>query len=213
MVPKAQSMKNLLIAGLLAAFALTACGRSSNVSTQSAVTGAPQTSGGTIIVRAGTKAEGRLQQEISTNKSHDGDAFTIDVQNSMFHHNPPALVGAVIEGHLANVTPAGMGKKPGLTLVFDDIKMPDGATAPADVTIVNMGLFNAKTHRWRTAGMMLGGAIAGHMVAGKHHGGVAGAAGGYLLSQHMKSNVDVKRGTLIEVRFSSDATSAQQSHS
>jgi hypothetical protein len=197
-------MKQLLFAaGIVALVALGACGRSSNVSTQSAVTGAPA-AGGTVLVKAGTTFRGQLQEEVATNKSHDGDTFTI-VEHDTLMHKDLALHGAVIHGHLENVSAAGAGKKPGLTVVFDDIGLPDGRTAPIDVRIVNIGAFDAKTHHWRTIGMVLGGGMAGHIVAGKHHGGLAGAAGGYVLSQEMKTNVDVKPGTLIEVQFLHDA--------
>jgi hypothetical protein len=197
-------MKHVLIgAGLTAAILLAACGKSSNVSTQSAVTGAPE-GGGAVLVAAGTRFDGRLQTEIATNKSHDGDPFTI-AEHDTWLHAAPALHGAVIEGHVENVSPAGMGKKPALTLVFDDIRMPNGTTAPVDVRLVNVGAFDAKTHHWRTFGMVIGGGLAGHMAAGKHHGGLMGAAGGYLLSQQMKTNVDVRPGTEIELRFQQNA--------
>lgn len=193
----------LIVAALIATVAVSACGKSSNVSTQSAVTGAPA-SGGAVLVTAGTRFDGKLQSEIATNKSHNGDTFTI-AEHDTWMHSDPALHGAVIEGHLANVSPAGMGKKPSLTLVFDDIRMPDGTTAPVDVRMVNVGAFDAKTHHWRTIGMVIGGGLAGHMAAGKHHGGMMGAAGGYLLSQEMKTNVDVRPGTVIELRFLQNA--------
>jgi hypothetical protein len=197
-------MKHMLIgAGLIAVIALTACGRSSNVSTQSAVTGAPAGSG-PVVVKSGTRFYGKLQNEVSTNKSQNGDRFTINQQDTLFHKDA-ALHGAVIEGHLDNVSAAGMGKKPAMTIVFDDIRMADGTVAPIDVKIVNVGAFDAKTHHWRTLGMVIGGGMAGHMAAGKHHGGMMGAAGGYMLSQEMKTNVDVKPGTQIELQFLQDA--------
>jgi hypothetical protein len=197
-------MKQIVFAACLAALvALTACGRSSNVTTQSAVTGAPS-AGGTVLVKSGTTFQGALQQEIATNKSHDGDTFTLK-QHDTLMHKEPALHGAVIEGHVENVSAAGVGKKPALTVVFDDIRMPDGTTAPVDVRVVNISAFDAKTHHWRTFGMVLGGAIAGHIAAGKHHGGLAGAAGGYVLSQQMKTNVDAKPGTIVVLKFVNDA--------
>jgi hypothetical protein len=197
-------MKQIVVAaGLVALVALGACGRSSNVTTQSAVTGAPA-AGGAVLVKAGTTFQGKLQQEIATNKSHDGDTFALAQQDTLLHKEP-ALHGAVIEGHVENVSPAGFGKKPALTVVFDDIRMADGTTAPIDVKVVNISAFDAKTHHWRTFGMVLGGAIAGHMAAGKHHGGMAGAAGAYVLSQEMKTNVDAKPGTIVVLKFVNDA--------
>ena len=195
---------------VLCALSLAACGgKSSNVTTQSAASAAaaPAGTGTVVLVTSGTTVKTKLQQEISTKKNHDGDKFALIVQNSSKN---PSLNGAVIDGHVDNVTPAGMGRKPAMTIVFDDIRMPDGTTAPIAVQIVNTNAFNAKSHHWRTIGMMIGGGAAGHMAAGKHHGGLAGAAGGYMLSQQMKTDVDVRPGTVIVVRFNSDATAQKQ---
>jgi hypothetical protein len=175
--------------------ALCACGGSSNVHTESAAAGAASpAAGGTVLVTAGTQFKGKLAPEISTKTSHDGDTFTITRSD-----------GAVIDGHLEGVSAAGIGHKPALTVVFDDVRLPDGEKAPINVTLVNVGAFNAKSHHWRTIGMVLGGGAAGHMAAGQHHGGMLGAAGGYMLSQQMKTDVDVKPGTVIAVKFVNDA--------
>jgi hypothetical protein len=187
------------------ALSLAACGKSSNVSTQSAGASSAPAAGGTVLVTTGTVFTGKLGEEISTKKSHNGDTFTLTQHDTMFHHQAPGLQGAVIDGHVDNVSPAGMGKKPSMTIVFDDIKLANGQTAPINVKIQNIGAFDAKSHHWRTIGLVLGAGMAGHMAAGQHHGGLLGAAGGYMLSQEMKTDVDVKPGTLIEVKFLSDA--------
>ena len=195
MRPNTAGMKKIaVIIGFAVLATLCACGKSSNVSTQSAASGAPAASGGSVLVTSGTQFRGKLQQEISTKKSHDGDTFTI-VRSD----------GAIIDGHLEGVSAAGMGKKPALTVVFDDVRLPDGEKAPINVQLVNVGAFNAQSHHWRTIGMVLGGGTAGHIAAGKHHGGMLGAAGGYMLSQQMKTDVDVKPGTVIAVKFVNDA--------
>jgi hypothetical protein len=190
-------MKKFALITGITVLALCACGRSSNVSTQSATGGAAPVAGGTVIVTSGTLFRGKLGQEISTKTSHSGDAFTI-VRSD----------GTTIDGHLANVSPAGFNKKPALTIVFDDVRTPSGEKGPVNVQLVNVGAFNAKTHHWRTIGMVLGGGAAGHMAAGSHHGGLLGAAGGYMLSQEMKTDVDVKPGTVIAVRFLNSAVAA-----
>ncbi len=205
--------KTLAAAALAAAVALSisACGKSSNVSTQSA--GSSSTSAGTgngaTLVKAGTVFDGKLQQEISSKTSHNGDTFQLTEQDSLFHKNP-ALHGAIIDGHLDNVTAAAIGHKPAMTIVFDDIRMPDGTKAPVSVQLLSMNEFNAKSHHMRTIGLVVGGAVAGHMAAhaaGKKHGGLLGAAGGYALSQEMKSDIDVKPGTIVQVKFLNDANS------
>ncbi len=180
----------------LCATSLTACGKSSNVTTGNS-TAAPAANGGSVVAQAGSTFRGKLQQEISTKKNHDGDRFTISGKDG------------TVDGHLENVQAASFGKKPSMVIVFDEFKSPDGTTAtPIDVKIVNMGAFGAKSHRLRTFGMVVGGAIAGHMAAnaahGKH-GGVAGAASGYMLSQQMKTDVDVRPGTTVVLKFNRNA--------
>jgi hypothetical protein len=187
-------MKKFAIIAGITILGLCACGRSSNVHTESAANGVSPAAGGTVLATAGTQFRGKLQNEISTKTSHDGDTFTI-VRSD----------GAVIDGHLEGVSPASMGKKPALTVVFDDVRLPDGEKAPINVQLMNVGAFNAQSHHWRTIGMVLGGGAAGHIAAGRHHGGLLGAAGGYMLSQEMKTDVDVKPGTVIAVKFVNDA--------
>ena len=201
-------IRTVMAAALSAAFALSlaGCGKSSNVSTQSA--GSAASGSGAIVVQAGTVFNGKLQQAISSKKSHDGDTFVL-VETDTLTHKDPALHGAAINGHLENVTPAGMGHKPGMTIVFDNIQMPDGTKAPVDVQLISAHQFDAKSHHMRTIGLMIAAGAAGHMAAGKHHGGMAGAAGGYALSQQMKTGIEVKPGTVVQVKFLKDANAEQ----
>jgi hypothetical protein len=198
-------VKRLAI-GLLAALALSACGHhSTNVTTQSA--GADQAAGGTAIVASGTNYFGKLEQPVSTKTSKDGDTFSIDETKS----KNPALAGAVIDGHLAGIVAAGPMRSPKITIVFDDIRLADGTKQPVNVQLVDVGAFSPKTHHMRTLGMMIGGAVAGHMLArrtGRHHGALLGAASAYALSQTLKTDIYVPAGSTIELRFASPVTSA-----
>jgi hypothetical protein len=203
-------VKNRL--GVLAlVLALAACGHHANVTTQSAGSNQSASSaGGTTLVNAGTDFYGKLQQPISTKSSHDGDTFVLVQTNALFHKDP-ALAGSSIDGHLENVRSAGPMRSPGLTLVFDDIRMADGSKGPVDVKLESMKAFEPKTHHLRTIGMMIGGAVAGHEVSkhtGKQHGALIGALGGYTVSQTLKTDIVVPAGTVIEVRFQRPATSA-----
>jgi len=195
----------------LAAFALSvvlaACAKNAPVNTQSSGAGSAN-SGGTVAVAAGTDYYGKLQAPIGSKTSHDGDTFAL-VEADTFLHKNPALHGAVVEGHLTNISPARPAHNPSMTLVFDDIKLPDGTKAPVDVQLVSVNAFEPKTHRLRTIGMMIAGAMAGHAVAtktGHSHGGLVGAAAGYVLSQELKTDIAVPAGTVIELRFKSPVT-------
>jgi hypothetical protein len=187
--------------------ALAACGKSSNVSTQSAgANTAADTSGGTVVAAAGSVYRGKLDEEIGSKTSHDGDTFTLAAVDAT-----GPLAGSSIEGHLSGVQAAGLAKKPAMTIVFDDVLLSDGTKVPVNVQLLSTNDFGAKSHHLRTIGMMMGGAVAGHMAAhaaGKGHGGMLGAAGGYMLSQEMKTDIDVKPGTVIAVKFLSPATEA-----
>jgi hypothetical protein len=203
-------IRSVIAAAMSAAFILSfaGCGKSSNVSTQSAgnTTNASSASGPTLV-KAGTVYYGKLKQEISSKKSHDGDTFVL-VQTDTLLHKDPSLHGSSIDGHLENVTPAGMGKKPGMVIVFDDVKMPDGTKGPVNVQLLSANQFDAKTHHWRTIGLMVGGAVACLMAGSAAHtknGSLVGAAGGYALSQQMKTDIDVKPGTVVQLKFLNDA--------
>lgn len=188
--------------------ALAACGHRSDVTTQSA--GAGAAGNGAVVVPAGTTFYGKIDPTVGTKVSHDGQTFTLTETDTFLHKNA-ALHGAVIDGHVENVAAAGPMRKPAMTLVFDDIRMPDGTKAPIDVKLASMHAFEPKSHRLRTLGMMLGGAIVGHEAAshtGRHHGGLMGAAGGYVLSQTLKTDILVRAGTVIELKFVSDAKAA-----
>jgi hypothetical protein len=146
---------------------LAACSRSAPVTTESSgTTGTTAATGGAVIVAAGTDFYGRLQTPISSKTSKSGDAFTI-VQTDTFLHKSLALHGTMIIGHLDNVRAAGPMRKPEMTLVFDNIEMPNGPRLPVDVALVSMNAFEPKTHHLRTIGLMIAGAMAGHAVA-KH---------------------------------------------
>lgn len=195
-------MRTQLVAALTAAVLLAACGHRA-VSTQNAG-GTNTTAGGPVVAKAGTAFYGKTDEAIGTKVSHDGDAFTITHADTFFHKNP-ALDGDVIDAHLENVRAAGPMRNPAMTIVFDDIRFPDGTKEPINASIVSWKQFDPKTHHMRTIGLMIGGAVAGHMTH-RHHGGLLGAAGGYALSQTLKTDVEVPAGTIVELRLNQPVT-------
>jgi hypothetical protein len=189
-------------AASIAAVAFAGCGHKSAVSTESAGGTAPQ--GGTVIADKGTVFYAKLDKDVGTKVSHDGDTFTLTQTDTLFHKTP-ALAGAVVDGHVENVHAAGPMKNPSMTIVFDDVQLPDGTKEPVNLAILSTREFDPKTHHWRTIGMMIGGAIAGHM-SKVSHGSTAGAIGGYALSQTLKTDVEVRKGTVVELRLNDPVT-------
>jgi len=189
------------------AAALAGCGHKA-VTTESSGATESTNAGGAVIAPANSRFYGKLDVPISTKTSHDGDAFTLTQTDTMLHKTP-ALHGAVIEGHVDGVVAAGPMKNPAMTVVFDDIKLADGTKEPVNVVIVSTKKFDPKSHKLRTIGLMLGGAIAGHTIAAHahaKHGALKGAVGGYVLSQGLKTDVEVPAGSVVELRFKSPVT-------
>ncbi len=189
---------------------LSACGNH-NVTTRSAGASA-ESAGGTIIAATGTKFYGRLERPIGSKTSRNGDTFSIDET----HTRSPALRGAIVDGHLEGLQAAGAMRNPKMTIVFDDIRLPDGTKEPVNVRLVNLKAFSPQTHHLRTIGMMITGAMAGHVLAARtdtKHGALMGAAGGYALSQTLKTDIVVPAGTVIELKFLSPVHNGAGSNS
>jgi hypothetical protein len=201
-----QKLTTLRAAALLLATAFSACAHKAAVTTQSA--GGAPAGGGAVVAAPGTMFYGELDKPIGTEISHDGDTFSLSETNKLARKNP-ALAGAVIDAHIEGVRAAGPMRNPAMTIVFDDIRLADGTKEPVNVTVVSVKQFDPKTHHLRTLGMMLGGAIAGHMAAahtGARHGALMGAVGGYMLSQTLKTDVAVPAGTVVTLRFKEPVT-------
>ncbi|MBW4631870.1 MAG: hypothetical protein KME30_08165 [Iphinoe sp. HA4291-MV1] len=165
------------------------------------------------VVPAGTSFDTILTQDISTGKNKNNDRFTLQLKNSSLRKNQ-ALKDAQIQGHLEDVVKAARGKKASLHLVFDDILLKDGSAYPIDATLVNTQTETKTKGKFiQNAGIILGGAVAGHFLGNKakfKHGALAGggAAAAFVLSSP-GGEVVLKKGTDIKLKLKTalDATS------
>jgi hypothetical protein len=194
--------------------ALIVAGCSSNSSSQSSNAPAGQSTtqsmaggaSGTTLAARGTEIDAVIRQELNSANNHQGDPFTLVEQDTFFHKNP-ALHGAAIDGHVENVSAAKPLHDATMTVVFDDLRLPDGTTAPIHATILSMGDFQPKGHTLRNIGIVVGAAVAGHMLAkktGGHMGTLMGAAAGVALASSLKSDIVVKPGTVVRLRLVDD---------
>jgi hypothetical protein len=162
----------------------------------------------TAVIKQGTELDAVLVQTLSSKTNHDGDKFTLLPKDGFWHKNPPQLKGSTIEGHLENVTPAGPTHRATMTVIIDDVKMADGRTLPLPVKLVSFTIFEPKTHNIRDAGIIIGAAVAGHMAAGKNHGGLAGAAAGVAIVSTLKSDITAKAGTVVKFKLTQNLDTA-----
>ncbi len=157
----------------------------------------------TVLAPRGTVVFGTLLQTLSSKTNKNGDTFAMSQKNTWFHHNE-ALTGATIDGHVENVTPAGPTHKATMSIIFDDVKLADGTLVPLQAKATNL---KPPTHHVRDAGLIMGSAVAGHMLgsrANMKHGGMAGAAAGFAIATTMKSDIVVKTGTRVEMKLAAD---------
>ncbi len=156
----------------------------------------------TQIAAAGTQFEAKLDQTLSSKTLRDGDTFTLTEHDGFFHKAPAGLKGAKIDGHVENVAPARMGHGATMNVIFDDVVLADGTRAPVAAKVSSSKEFEAKHHYFRDAGLVVGSAVVGHMAAkrtGLKHGGLAGAAAGFALATNLKSDIVVKRGSIVHL--------------
>ena len=145
--------------------------------------------GGDFVVPNGTQLVARLDTSLSTNSVREGDRFTMTVRDSGQYQ------GAVIEGHVMNVSRSGrVTGRSELALDFDTIRLRDGRsyrfagilesvhTANGDVVRVdNEGAVRDNDQTTRTIQRGAIGAAVGALIgaiAGGGQGAAIGAAVG-----------------------------------
>jgi hypothetical protein len=194
-----QSMSVFL--GILLVGSTVACGKGSNPSSSSNLSTTQ------AAVPAGTKFEVTLPADISTSKNHNQDKLLLPVHSPLVGANP-TLKGAKVEAHLEDVVKAERGKKASLHLVFDDIMFKDGTTEPLDAVLTETKVETKTQGKFiKNAGLIIGGAVAGHFAgkaAGVKHGGLAGAGAvtAFVLSSP-GGDVVIKKGTELDLKLKS----------
>jgi hypothetical protein len=167
----------------------------------------------TVLAHKGAQLDGTLNDTLDSGKDQSGKTFTLSEHEGFFVKNP-ALKGATIDGHIENVMPANGGKlqKASMSIVIDDIKLPDGTlVSPVQIGIKSLKDLEPKSHKMRDSAIIIGSAVAGHFISkktGKNGGTLAGAATGFALVNTMKSNIVIKRGTLIRMKVNADIVPA-----
>ncbi len=159
----------------------------------------------TVVAKQGTIVNASLGQSLSSKTSQNGDKFTLSEKDTFFHHDA-ALQGVVIDGHVENVSPASARHKASMSMIFDDAQLPGGKTVPFNAQLVSLKAIEPHTHHVRDVGLIVGGAVVGHMFAKQHHGGLAGGAAGFALASSLKSDINVKTGTVVKLKLTSDLT-------
>ncbi|MBV8353903.1 MAG: hypothetical protein JO101_01175, partial [Candidatus Eremiobacteraeota bacterium] len=164
----------------------------------------------TVLAHRGAQIDGALSATLSSKINHPGDPFTLDAKDTLFHHNGLPK-GTVIDGHIVAVTPATATQKATMVLAIDDLALPDGTKAPLNARVVSLKEIEPHKHLLRDSAIIVGGAVAGHFVSKKTHvhgGTIAGAVAGFALVNRMKSDIVVKKGTILKLKAQSDVVAS-----
>ncbi|MDQ2859010.1 MAG: hypothetical protein M3R53_10220 [Candidatus Eremiobacteraeota bacterium] len=162
---------------------------------------APLPASAATAIAAGTTISGTLSSDLDSAKAQIGDGFTVAVTRP-YPNNDPSYSASYVRGHVAKVTRAGQGRKAELGLAFDSIVLANGASAPLTGHVVHVDQKQKSAVIQQAAGAALGMIVGNYM--GKHIGtnlgGLAGAAGGFLYANNMKTNFSVPKGSAMTLQ-------------
>ena len=149
--------------------------------------------------------------DINTKNAQVGQPVTLQLV-APYPGGHTSLAGAVISGHVSDVRSGGQGRTAQLKLAFDELKLPNGESAPIGATVTQLAETPANTTARKALGAGAGAAI-GSQTIGRILGGtlgsvvglVGGAAGGYLYGKNDKPNFNVATGSQVTLSTTSAA--------
>jgi hypothetical protein len=168
-----------------------------SITTNGSTRGAVRTSAAGLP--AGTTLVGSLTRDLNTATAQIGDTFAINLAPP-YPNDDPAYANGYVRGHVFNVTRSGQGTNAQLGLAFDQIVFADGHTMPIYGHVTNIDEQHKSAILQQAAGalggMLVGNAL-GKILFKTNLGGAAGAAGGFLYANNLKTNFTVPQGSSI----------------
>ena len=163
---------------------------------------APLAASAASAIPTGTQINGVLMTDLDSGKAQVGDGFSVRV-TAPYPNGDASYANAVVRGHVASVRGAGQGRKAQMGLAFDSIVLPSGARAPLSGTVVNVQQKQKSAILQQAAGAGVGmivGNILGKSILHTGLGGLAGAAGGFVYANNLKTNFTISKGSPIALQ-------------
>ena len=158
----------------------------------------------------GTTLAGTITQDLSTASAQVGDTFAINLAPP-YPNDDPSYANAYIRGHVFSVTRAGQGRNAQLGLAMDKIVFADGHSVPVYGHVVGVQEQHKSAVLQQAAGAlggMLVGNLLGKVLFKTNLGGAAGAAGGFLYANNLKTDFTIPKDSTVTVQ--TDAPRRQQ---
>jgi hypothetical protein len=176
---------------------------SSNRLVSIVTSGGPPSAGPALpALPPGTSIVGTLSTDLNTATAQVGDQFAINL-TPPYPNDDPAFANAYIRGHVASVVRAGQGRNAGFGLAFDRLVLADGRSEPLYAHVVNVEQKPTNNKILQQAAGALGGMLVGNAI-GKvifktNVGGAAGAAGGFLYANNLRTNFVVPKSSTVTI--------------
>ncbi len=160
---------------------------------------------------SGSLLNGTINDNYSSNHATVGQSVTLS--NVTSDDGSGTITGGTLYGYVSAVQSASQGHPGKISFAFTKLVTHGGSTYYVNTTVTRMQA-NTKNNTLKEVGGGLAGMLVGNMI-GKtiFHtgaGGLLGAAGGFLLAKNNKENVNVPKGSVLQVRLNS--VTRRQSH-
>ncbi len=160
---------------------------------------------------SGSLLNGTINDNFSSNHATVGQSVTLS--NVTSDDGSGSVTGGTLYGHVSAVQAASQGRPGKISFVFTKLVTGAGSTYYVDTTVTKMQA-GTKNNTLKEVGGGLAGMLVGNMI-GKtifhtSAGGFLGAAGGFLLAKNNRENVNVPKGSVLQVRVNS--VTRRQSH-
>lgn len=160
---------------------------------------------------SGSLLNGTITGNYSSNHAYVGQSVVLG--NVTSNDGSGSVTGGTLYGHVSSVQAASQGHPGRIAFVFTKLVTGAGATYFVNTMVTRMQS-NTKNNTLKEVGGAVGGMLLGNAI-GKtiFHtgaGGFLGAAGGFLLAKNNRENVNVQKGSVIQVRVNS--ITRRQSH-
>jgi hypothetical protein len=148
----------------------------------------------------GTELTGILGTSLDSKSAFVGEEVVLTNVSS----SDGSIVGATLNGSVADVTTAGQGRNAQIEIHFDTLQLNGGAVYPIDVVVAQMQV-NTKSNAAKEVGGALLGMLAGNALGktllGVSGGGIVGAVGGFLIAKDNRSDIVIPANTSVTVRL------------
>ncbi len=156
----------------------------------------------TVTLQQGQTLNIQMQDSLDSGTAYAGEHFTARAV-APYPNDDSTFANAIINGTVVKVIQAGQGRNPELHLAWDSITLQNGASYPINAVMTQGAAKQQNRNGGHVAlttigGMLLGNAI-GKTIFHTNVGGLAGAAGGFLVGYNKKSNIAMKQGTTLQL--------------